>query len=45
MDLEESNIESADNSNAQEEDQSLQNDIDEAVQDVDIKIEEICEEW
>ena len=44
MDLEESNIESADNSNAQEEDQSLQNDIDEAVQDVDIKIEEICEE-
>ena len=44
MDLEESNIESADNSNAQEEDQSLQNGIDEAVQDVDIKIEEICEE-
>ena len=45
MDLEDSNIEPADNSNVQEEDRSLQNDIDEPVQDVDIKIEEICEEW
>ena len=44
MDLQDSNIEPADNSNAQEEDQSLQNDIDEPVQDVDVKIEEICEE-
>ena len=45
MDLEDSNIEPADNSNAQEEDESLQNEIEEPMPDVDIKIEEICEEW